>query len=238
MLNVDVGTLNVYFTFYDEEDPDSVYDGITRFAATPEVIQATQFENDDLQQLIDTSDCTFLKTPAGICTEVTLPIREIYAEHQNDSVNKAQLTLTRYNNKPNTDYSLGIPSTLLLVRKQNMYSFFTNREVADSQTSYTTTFDATYNTYTFQNLCRLISYCQHEKLNGMRETGLSETAWEAANPDWNHVVLIPVKVSSTTNSQGVSQQVSVAHDMDMNSVRLVGGPGQPIQMQVIYSKYQ
>jgi hypothetical protein len=52
------------------------------------------------------------------------------------------------------------------------------------------------------------------------------------------VVLIPVKVSSTTNSQGVSQQVSVAHDMDMNSVRLVGGPGQPIQMQVIYSKYQ
>ena len=110
--------------------------------------------------------------------------------------------------------------------------------MADSQTSYTTTFDAIYNTYTFQNLCRLISYCQHEKLNGMRETGLSETAWEAANPDWNHVVLIPVKVSSTTNSQGVSQQVSVAHDMDMNSVRLVGGPGQPIQMQVIYSKYQ
>ena len=238
MLNVDVGTLNVYFTFYDEEDPDSVYDGITRFAATPEVIQATQFENDDLQQLIDTSDCTFLKTPAGICTEVTLPIREIYAEHQNDSVNKAQLILTRYNNKPDSEYSLGIPGTLLLVRKQNMYSFFTNREVADSQTSYTTTFDATYNTYTFQNLCRLISYCQHEKLNGMRETGLSETAWEAANPDWNHVVLIPVKVSSTTNSQGVSQQVSVAHDMDMNSVRLVGGPGQPIQMQVIYSKYQ
>ncbi|MCR4920103.1 MAG: DUF4270 domain-containing protein [Bacteroidaceae bacterium] len=238
MLSVDVGTLNIYFTFYDAHNPDSIYNGITRFAATPEVIQTTHFESDDLQQLIDTSACTFLKTPAGICTEVTLPISEIYAEHQNDSVNKAQLTLMRYNNQSSSEYSLGIPGTLLLVRKQNMYSFFANREVADSQTSYTTTFDATYNTYTFQNLCRLISYCQHEKQQGMHESGLSEAAWEAAHPDWNHVVLIPVKTNSTLDSQGLSKQVSVVHDMDMNSTRLVGGPGQPIQMQVIYSKYK
>ncbi len=238
MLNVDVGTLNIYFTYYDAAHPDSVYGGMTRFAATPEVIQTTHFKNDNLQQFIDTSACTFLKTPAGICTEVTLPVREIYAEHQNDSVNKAQLTLTRYNNHSDSEYALGIPSTLLLVRKQNMYSFFTNREVADSQTSYTTSFDANYNTYTFPNLCRLISYCQHEKLQGMRESGLSEAAWEAAHPDWNHVVLIPVKTNSTTDSQGLSKLVSVVHDMDMNSTRLVGGPGNPIQMQVIYSKYQ
>ena len=238
MLNVDVSTMNIYFTYYDEEKPDTAYDAVTRFAATPEVIQTTHFRNDQLQQLIDTSDCTFLKTPAGICTEATLPIKEIYARHEADSVNKAQLTLTRYNNRNLTDYSLGIPSTLLLLRKQDMYSFFTERKVANSLTSYTTTFNSSYNTYTFENLGRLISYCQHEKIEGMAQKGQTEDEWEAEHPDWNRVVLIPVKISTTTDGNGYTQQVSVTHDMDMNSVRLVGGPGNPVKMQVIYSNFR
>ena len=238
MLNVDVGTMNVFFTYYDAEKPDTSYSAIARFAATPEVIQATHFRNDELKELIDTSMCTFLKTPAGICTEVVLPIKEIYANHQADSVNKAQLTLTRYNNKNESDYALGIPNSVLLVRKQEMYSFFSERKVANSLTSYTTSFDQNYNCYTFPNLGRLISYCQHEKIQGMQESGLTESQWEAAHPDWNRAVLIPVKISTTTDSNGLASQVSVTHDMDMNSVRLVGGPGNPIKMQVIYSKYE
>ncbi len=238
MLNIDVGTMNVYFTYYDEELPDTSYAALARFAATPEVIQATHFRNEEMQQLIDTSDCTFLKTPAGICTEVQLPVKEIFAQHPNDSVNKAQLTLTRYNNLHADDYSLGIPSTLLLLRKQNIDTFFANREVCDNQTSFTTTFNNSNNTYTFENIARFISYCQHEKLQGMKESGLNEEQWEAAHPDWNRAVLIPVKVSTTTDSNGYNRQVSVTHDMDMNSVRLVGGPGNPIKMQVIYSHFQ
>ena len=115
-----------------------------------------------------------------------------------------------------------------------MFSFFENHEVSDSQTSYTTSYNSTYNTYTFENLSRLISYCQHEKIYGMQQENLTEAQWEAKYPEWNKVVIIPVKTS--TNTSGY--EVSVTHDMNMNSIRLVGGNHTPIDMQVIYSRFQ
>ncbi len=233
MVGVIVSTLNLYFTYYDEVEADSVYNGIARFAATPEVIQSTQIKNGDVQTLLDNKQCTYLKTPAGIYTEMELPISEIYRSHKADSVNKAKLILTRYNKEQN-DYAFGTPKTLLLVRKQNMYSFFENHEVSDDLTSYTADFNSTYNTYTYENMCRLISYCQHEKLYGMAKDGLTEAQWEAQNPDWNKVVLIPVNTS--TNSSGY--QVSVTHDLGLNSIQLVGGESHPLQMQVIYSRFE
>ncbi len=237
MLNVDVSTMNFFFKYYDKEKADTTYAGICRFTATPEVIQSTQFNNDDLHELVNDKSCTYLKTPAGICTELILPVSEIHKGHESDSISKAKLTLTRYNNNVNSEFSLGIPESILMVRKKDMFSFFHDRKVANNQTSFTTGYDATYNAYTFQNIGRLISYCQNEKKAGMKEEGITETEWEAANPDWNRVVLIPVKVSTTSDSYGNSYQVSVNHDMDMNSIRLVGGANTPIKMQVIYSKF-
>ena len=153
-------------------------------------------------------------------------------------MSKASLVLTKYNGKEDSKYALGTPATLLLVRKQNMYSFFANRNVTDLQTSFTTNFDAVYNTYTFDNLSRLISYCHHEKLHGMETSRMSEQQWEASHPDWNKVVVIPVKTSSTADQTGTNHVVSVTHDMGMNSIRLVGGPNTPLQMQVIYSRFK
>ena len=238
MINVKVSALNVYFTYYDAEKTDTTYNGYSRFAATPEVIQATKFNNSDLQDLVNEESCTYLKTPAGICTEVTLPITEIYESHQTDSVSKARLTLTRINNKRPSDFSLGIPQKLLLVRKDEMNTFFSERKVSDSRTSYTTTFDAVYNTYTFENICRLVSFCNKEKLDGMKLQGISEEEWEKANPNWNKVVLIPVDITTTQDSYGYTKEVSITHDMNMNSVRLVGGKNAIQQMQVIYSRFK
>lgn len=233
MLSVSVSTMNLYFHYYDAVCADSIYNGIARFAATPEVIQSTKIENGSQQELIDNEDCTYLKTPAGICTVVELPIDEIYATHPTDSVNKAQLTLTRYN-KELSDYSLSTPQKLLLVRKQDMNSFFENHNVSNSQTSYTCSFDDTYNTYTFENICRLVSYCKHEKAQGMKDKGLTDAQWNSRYPNWNKVVLIPVETS--TNTEGV--EVSVTHDLGLNSIQLEGGPRHPIQMQVIYSRFE
>lgn len=238
MLNISVGTMNLYFKYYDMDSPDTVYQALTRFAATAEVIQATQFESEDLHKLVDDPTSTYLKTPAGIGTLIELPIKDIYRNHQTDSVSKAKLTLTRYNRSESDEYALGIPTTLLMVRKQDMRSFFAKRQLPDSKTSFTTTYSSGYNSYTFDNLGRLISYCQHEKMNGMKEGGMTEEQWETAHPDWNKVVVIPVKTSSTTDKYGQSIISSVTHDMGMNSVRLLGGPNTPLEMQVIYSGFK
>lgn len=238
MVKIYVGTLNLYFSYYDAENRDTTYTGMTRFSATPEVIQTSNFQNSNLQSLAENPECTYLKTPAGICTEVTLPIKEIYAEHSTDSVSKARLTLTRYNNVTSSNFTLDIPQTILLIRKKDKDAFFEERKVSNSQTSFTTTFSSVYNTYTFENLCRLISYCQHEKLKEMADEELTEEEWEAKNPDWNKVLLIPVTTSTTTDNYGYTYETSVRHDMDPSSVRLVGGPNHPLEMQVIYSHFK
>lgn len=238
MLSVDVSTLNIYFNFYDKVKRDSTCSALARFAATPEVIQSTQFSNDDMQSLVEEDDCTYLKTPAGIMTVAQLPINEIYQNHETDSVSRAQLTFTRLNNTKPSTQSLGIPQSLLLVRKADATSFFKKRSVADSKTSYTTSYSSTYNTYTFNNICRLISLCRKEKLAGMKAENLTEQEWEQKHPDWNKVVLIPVSISTATDTDGETHQVSVTHDMSMNSIRLQGGANTPIKMQVIYSRFK
>lgn len=238
MLSVDVSTLNIYFNFYDKVKRDSTCSALARFAATPEVIQSTQFSNDNMQSLVEEDDCTYLKTPAGIMTVAQLPINEIYQNHETDSVSRAQLTFTRLNNTKPSTQSLGIPQSLLMVRKADVTSFFKKRSVSDSKSSYTTSYSSTYNTYTFNNICRLISLCRKEKLAGMKAENLTEQEWEQKHPDWNKVVLIPVSISTTTDTYGNTHQVSVTHDMSMNSIRLQGGANTPIKMQVIYSRFK
>ena len=251
MLKVYVGTLNVYFKYRDVK-ADSVYTAMSRFAATPEVIQSTRFRNSSgMKELASQTECTYLKTPAGIATEMTLPIDEIFGgEHAIDSVSKATVTLTRYN-KEQTPYQLGTPSELLMVRKGDMQRFFDERKVSDNRTCYTTSFSTTYNTYTFSNISRLLSYCKHEKIQAVRERlaakGISsftqtqfdaeEKAWMEENPDWDKVVLVPVVTTSITNSYGQKEQTSVNHDMNLNSIRLVGGTT-PLQIQVVYSRFK
>ena len=93
MLNLEVSTMNLNFSYKDDAYPDSTIVASCRFAATPEVIQSTCFESSDLSNLVATmnaeeSDTTMLKTPAGICTELILPIDEIYEGHENDSITR------------------------------------------------------------------------------------------------------------------------------------------------------
>ena len=242
MLNLEVCTMNLNFRFKSDAYPDSIIAGYCRFSATPEVIQCTEFESSNLEKLIGNENYTYLKTPAGICTELILPVDEIYRGHENDSITRASLSLTRVNNQDedaqDDDYALGIPQELLLVRKQNFTRFFEEHQVSDSQQSFTTSFFPTYNSYNFSNISRLISYCHNEKLAGMKAQNMTEAEWEAAHPEWNHVVLVPVTAASTTDSYGYTTQVSVNQDLSLCSTKLVRGTAaNPIKMQVIYSRF-
>ena len=235
MLTLDVSTLNVYFRYVVK---DSTYVGVSRFSATPEVIQSTMFKNDDLQKLISNNQpFTYLKSPAGIATELVLPVNEVFSGHENDSISRARVILTRYNDFDETTNVLGIPSNLLMVPKARIHSFFANHQVADGMTTYTTSFASAYNTYTFDNISHLLSRLYRTKLQRMAAEGLTSAQYDAKYPEWNHVVLVPVNIATTSDSStGTTRQTSVTHDFSLNSIRLVGGT-EPIDLQVIYSSY-
>lgn len=230
MAYITVSQLNIYFRYLN----DSTYVGTTSFSATEEVLQTTNISNDkqNIADLANDNTCTYLKTPAGIFTEITLPVDEITENHNNDTINTAKISLTRINNNTHDEYSLSAPSTLLMIPKDSLYTFFENGNNVDYKKSFIATYSSSTNQYTFNNISGMIT-----SMADIKKKGLAENSnWLNEHPDWNRVVVIPVSV--TTNSS--SQIVKIVHDMSLTSTKLVGGsenPYEPIKINVIYSKF-
>lgn len=238
MVDIDITTLTVFFRF---TVGDSTYVGIKRVAATGEVIQCNSFQNKDLTPLLQATDYTFVKAPVALATEITLPVDSIYKNHEQDSINSARIVFSRYNNGVSNAYSLPSPKQLLMMPKEKMYTYFEDREVPNNITSYTTAFSSQYNSYTFSNIAPLITYLRSYR---EKEAGVSNSdseaqrqsklrAWEAAHPDWNKMVLIPV----TTALNSKNQIVDVYPDMSLSSVKLVGSETNPVTITVVYSSF-
>lgn len=230
MAYITVSQLNIYFRYLN----DSTYVGTTSFSATEEVLQTTNISNDkqNIADLANDNTCTYLKTPAGIFTEITLPVDKITENHSNDTINTAKISLTRINNNTHDEYSLSAPSTLLMIPKDSLYTFFENGDNVDYKKSFIATYSSSTNQYTFNNISGMITYMADIKKKGLAEN----SNWLNEHPDWNRVVVIPVSV--TTNSS--SQIVKIVHDMSLTSTKLVGGsenPYEPIKINVIYSKF-
>lgn len=220
-------------------DSTAVSIGYNRFDGTEEVLQLNKIENDteNLKKLAskDQEKCTYLKSPAGIFTEVTLPIEDIMKGHEKDTLNTATISFPRLNNEnEDNPYNFATPSTILMVQKDSLQSFFEKSKLADSRTSYTASYSSTgtyKNAYTFQNIANLVSAMYKNKGKG---------------ENWNKVVLVPVNVITTT--QGYTTVISkINHDMSLASTRLKRGvittdsngkETSPIQIKVIYSKFK
>lgn len=239
-----------YWTRHKTINKDSTAVGIgyNRFDGTEEVLQLNKIENDteNLKKLAskDQEKCTYLKSPAGIFTEVTLPIEDIMKGHEKDTLNTATISFPRLNNADEDNpYNFATPSTILMVQKDSLQSFFEKSKLADSRTSYTASYSSTgtyKNAYTFQNIANLVSAMYKNKGKG---------------ENWNKVVLVPVNVITTT--QGYTTVISkINHDMSLASTRLIVGTDDsdkdyttdektgkkvasgPIRIKVIYSKFK
>lgn len=230
------------------KDSTAVSIGYNRFDGTEEVLQLNKIENDteNLKKLAskDQEKCTYLKSPAGIFTEVTLPIEDIMKGHEKDTLNTATISFPRLNNEnEDNPYNFATPSTILMVQKDSLQSFFEKSKLADNRTSYTTSYSSTgtyKNAYTFQNIANLVSAMYKNKGKG---------------ENWDKVVLVPVNVITTT--QGYTTVISkINHDMSLASTRLIVGTDDPdkdyttdqktgkkvasgpIRIKVIYSKFK
>ena len=248
-----VDSLGVKLTKKDGKD-SLYYSTATVFASTKEVIQANKFESsEELIKKANETGWSYLKSPAGIFTEATLPYDKIHEELSNDTLNAVKLTFTNYNQESNKyKFSMSAPETVLLLRKKDMDSFFVNNELANNVTS----FVATHNSietiqYTFMNIARLVSACINEKKAAKQKakeaagTSWNETAWETEwsdgeGKDWDKVVIIPVVVTYDTNSTTPSI-IGIQHDLKPTYAKLKGGDpeqgGTKLQIEVTYTSF-
>lgn len=240
MAYIDASQLDVYYTI---DTGDSIRSAVDVFWGTEEVLQQSNITNDKaaLTRLAADESCTYLKTPAGIFTELTLPVENVLNGHSNDNIASARLTIPRINSNITSEYAFDIPQTLLIIPEDSLYSFFEKDNVYNNRTSYIASYSSSTNAYTFSNISGMIN-------------AMANNANRSAN--WNKVVLIPVELTTTTiNSSnydssiyyyygytsGSSTRVTkVAHDMSLTSTKLVKGTSSnsPLKLEVIYSRFK
>lgn len=219
---------------------DGVTDTITKGWArnwidgTEEALQTNHIVNDaaSIASLAADPSCTYLKSPAGIFTEVTLPVEEILRGHENDTLNTASVTFPRINNtETDNQYIFDTPSYVLMIPKDSIDSFFENGDVVNNRNSFYASYSSsTTNGYTFSNISNLITAMSKKK-------GSSE--------NWNKAVLIPITVSTVVENNS-TVITKMTHNMSLTSTRLVKGThsenaqdmSSPIQIKVIYSRFK
>ena len=232
--------INIFYRSHlkSKNGGDSIAVRRTLFNGTEEVLQTTTVTNDasTINELVQDNSCTYVKSPSGIFTEITLPVEEMMRQHENDSINIAKIILNRYNDREYSVYNLPSPSTLLMLESDSVTSFFEKGKVANYKRSFLASFSSSSNNYTFNNIGNLIN-----AMWTARKLGEAlDPSWTSKHPNWNKVLLVPVSTSYTTNSSYYSSSsilTNVTNDMSLTSTRLVGGTT-PLSISVIYSKFK
>lgn len=242
MAYITSSALNIYFRYTDN---DSTYNSVITFAGTEEVLQTSHITNSqkELEALVADNTCTYLKTPAGIYTELTLPVDEIIYGHENDTINTAKLVIPRINNDNGSSFSLPCPQHLLIIPADSVETFFENNMLPDNKYSFIADYSTTksettsVNSYTFSNISSLVSNLAKAKREGMK----SSSNWLAEHPNWNKLALIPVAVTQVLDATTQTYEiVKVNHDLSLSSTRIVGGTNSnngKLKLSVIYSKF-
>ena len=242
MANIALTQLIVYFR---DIKADTIHKNIVLFGGTEEVLQKTNFTQDNavIEKLKDEGDHTYLKTPAGLYTQVTLPVDQVFNGHENDTLNTARVTFIRENNSQETNsYTIPVPQQVMIIQADSVETFFAEDKVTDNRSSYLTSYSSSTNGYTFNNISGMMSIMKEAKTKYLAEhRGTTEAQYEELHPRWNKAIIIPVITSSIqTDSYGSKKITRVVHDMSISSTKLVGGKDNPevIKMSCIYSKFQ
>ena len=241
------GTILPKTVVKDGESPDSTYYGYRMFTSTREVIQANQLKNDNtaIQDCIKKDGWTYLKSPAGIFTQITLPINKIADQLQGDTLNAVKLGIPIYNETNDRKFGMSIPKSVLLIRNKYKDSFFKNNQLSDGITS--SLFDYSSSTssltqYTFNNITQMINNCLADKEaaeRDIREKGFTKVSltdpegnvyeenvdniekWEELI-EWDKFVLIPVLVTKDASSNSYYSSSNVSGSFQSKRRRIRG----------------
>ena len=238
MAKMDRIEMNIFYR-YKSYTSEKIQEGELTIASTSEVLQTVKVTNekDGLKRLVNDNSCTYLKSPAGIFTEVTLPVDEILENHWYDYLLSVNMTFQRLNSKePNNKYNFAAPTTILLLPKDSLDIFFEKEKTYDYKRSYVATL--VKNNYSFTNLGDLISNMYYDKEVGLYD----DPNWIEKHPNWNKVVLVPITTPSTTttttkNTTTTTTTTAISHQIGLSSTQLVGGKDSPIEIKVIYAKF-
>ncbi len=221
--------INFKYIGFDDDDEPILESRIAEFQGNSEVVQLNSIKWSGLESQLSDNSCTWIRSPFGVLTEITLPIDQMRSDEY--VLNAAQLRLSTAVT-PSSQYKPSVPSTLLLIRKDKMQEFFSKNNTADKTESFVANYSSKYGTYTYENIAAMVEKIYSDRADWIAQNGGDNAAYEQACPDWNKVVLIPV----TASVNSMNAAISYSLDIRMHQVKLIGGDT-PIKIKTIRSKF-
>lgn len=158
IINVEGSMMTIYYKYMTKgyTGQDSIGKTSEMFSATSEVIQLNRFKNTDMSHLLEPNDSiAYLKSPAGVYTQLTIPAQDIAPIIKGRIVSNVALSLKALPQE-NWKYAFQAPSNILILPKDSMDGFFKSNSVENNITSYRGEYVSSTRTYTFGNIARLL----------------------------------------------------------------------------------
>lgn len=233
ILSVNLTSMYVHYHYLDKggssQNQDTIRNDAFRLNITPEVTQINYIENKHDQLLAENSAYTYVKSPAGVNTEITFPFSdpEIHEKLKSQALNLANFTVYAMPEPTeNPMVKLNPPSYLLLVNKDSLDGFFEQRKLRDGVTSFLSDpFDATTYSYKFNNISTMINYYNQEN---------------DGEPFDLVYYLIPVDITQTTTQTGYgssSQVLTAIHNQMWPTAAVLDKREGNLKLELIFSSF-
>lgn len=222
-------SIRIFYTKTYTDTLEVVRDTIDyfEFSVTPEVIQLNHVKNTNPEELfIEGTGSGYLKTPAGVYSEITFPIGEIVRnmeKHNKNTLNSAQFVVKGYTEKETETVFGGLnrPGYVLLVNKDSVESVFTKRSWTTemNKTCFITSRNSSANMYSFSNIYSLVET--------YKDKNIEEVSY----------LLIPVDVDLSTNTGTGSSMIVGVYNYMMPSSAILRTDPENLKLELIYSKF-
>lgn len=168
LINVLYTSIDIYYKYKSikgnyNQTADTILSTNFSLTVTDEVIQLNHIKNTIPADLLkENTGATYMKTPAGLYTQVVFPLKKIRENMDRlkmKSINSAQFLVNGYTQKESTtSFSLQRPSYFLLIDKDSVDQFFAKKELPNGISSFYTARNTSYNTYDYNNISGLINH--------------------------------------------------------------------------------
>lgn len=165
ILQISYSSIAIYYKYNlkGSQNQDSTAYASETFNVTKEVLQLNRFKNTDLTPLLEPNDSiTYLKTPAGVYTQLVIPAKDIAEKVSDRIINNIPLTIKALPQE-NWQWALNAPANLLLLPKDSLATFFVNNKIEDKKTSFLADYSSSKRSYNFNNIANLMQ--EHIKNN-------------------------------------------------------------------------
>lgn len=158
ILNIAGSAMSIYYkhTIKGSAGQDSIVKASENFSATSEVIQLNRFKNTDMSHLLEPNDSiAYLKSPAGVYTQLTIPAKEMKPLIEGRILSNLELTLKAL---PQEDwkFAFAAPENILILPTDSVDTFFKSNSVENNITSFRGSYTANSRTYSFGNISNML----------------------------------------------------------------------------------